>query len=122
MFGIAFTFIGIIVLMYLGYRAWVFYQCINGCPSNALIGMPCSPQKCSFWTGKPIVAETSENVSIPGKVDLWCENGKYYKRTTTATYGTADMVEITRPEFDAFVAQGISYSGCNVGAGGIITP
>lgn len=57
---------------------------------------------------------------LVGKVDLWCENGKYYKRTSTAIYGQPTMLELTKPEFDALVAQGISYSGCSVDANGNI--
>lgn len=63
----------------------------------------------------------NENVSVAGKVDLWCENGKYYKRTTTDVYGKIDQVEISRVEFDTLVNSGISYSGCKVGTGGAIT-
>jgi len=52
------------------------------------------------------------NTSVPGFVDLWCENGKYYKRTSTSVYGVIDKLEITKTQFDVFVSQGISYSGC----------
>lgn len=56
-----------------------------------------------------------------GSVDLWCENGKYYKRTTTAVIGQPTLLEITRAEFDALVSQGVSFSGCKVGDNGNIT-
>lgn len=56
-----------------------------------------------------------------GQVDLWCENGKYYKRTTTTVYGSPTLLEITKAEFDVFVAQGITYSGCKVDDNGNIT-
>lgn len=59
--------------------------------------------------------------SLVGKVDLWCENGKYYKRTSTKIYGQPTMEELTKQQFDAFVSQGISYSGCKVGTDGSIT-
>lgn len=75
--------------------------------------------KCNFFTGKPIAdvptpPATEPETSVAGQVDLWCENGKYYKRTTTTVYGKPDMLELTKPEFDALVAQGISYSNCTV--------
>ena len=69
-----------------------------------------------FASAPPIDNSTTPSTVNPpelvGIVDLWCENGKYYKRTTTAVYGSPDMLELTKAEFDALVAQGgISYSG-----------
>lgn len=72
---------------------------------------------CNFFTGKPTIDNVipdNETTTTPGIVDLWCENGKYYKRTSTAVYGKPDMLELTKAQFDALVAQGISYSGCPV--------
>lgn len=86
-----------------GILAYRYYQCKKAGNIN-----------CSIWTGMPRVANGAPNVSVAGKVDLWCENGKYYKRTSTAVYGVADKLELTKPEFDALVAQGISYSNCPV--------
>lgn len=67
----------------------------------------------------------ADNNSVPnssvGTFDLWCENGKYYKRTVTEIYGQPTMQELTRNEFDVLVAQGNSYSGCKVDNNGNIT-
>lgn len=52
--------IGFFILLY----RWI--TCKNGCPSMGLMGMPCKPQNCSFWTGNPVVDknQTSANSSI----------------------------------------------------------
>lgn len=73
-------------------------------------------------TGGSLTTDPTENPDeLVGKVDLWCENGKYYKRTSTKVYGQPLMEELTRAQFDGFVSQGISYSGCKVDDKGNIT-
>ena len=130
------TILIVIVILALIGLAILWYRwnnCKNGCPPSGTVGIPCKPQKCSFWTGKPIVEtpdgttdntstdNSSENTSVAGKVDLLCDQGKYYKRTSTSVYGVADKVELTKAEFDALVTQGISYTGCKIGDDGSIT-
>ena len=65
-------------------------------------------------------SNTDTNVGEAGKVDLWCDNGKYYKRTTTTVLGQPILLELTKAEFDVLVSQGISYSGCTVDNNGIV--
>lgn len=96
----------------------------DNCIDVQCVTAPCPPEctPCSFWTGKAIVKQTSpnaidDNEGKPieaGKVDLWCANGKYYKRTSTTVYGQPELLELSQSEFNALVAQGISYSGCAI--------
>ena len=64
--------------------------------------------------GTTTTTPTVNTPELVGLVDLWCENGKYYKRTSTAVYGAPTMLELTKAEYDVLVSQGISSSGCPV--------
>lgn len=116
--------IGFIILWY----RWNECRKKNGIqPKCTIEPCPFIFGNCSFWTGKLIVdapplpdnnmpdvkPKDVPKTIIAGKVDLWCNNGKYYKRTTTTIYGKPDLLELTKSEFDV-LKQTISYTGCPV--------
>lgn len=113
--------ITITILLVIGLIFYFRYnKCTKGCPESG--NGSCIPQKCSFWTSKPIVNDSASDEVVSGKVDVWCEKGKYYKRTTTEIYGHPEMLEIDKATFDSLVSKGISYSGCQIDDKGNISP
>ena len=55
----------VVAFLVLSYR---WSKCENGCPPSRMVGKPCTPQKCSFWSGKPEPIRTASREYQSGGV------------------------------------------------------